>query len=173
MKKVYRLLTKLAQSSDTMSDDEYVALYKNLRGELNLREFVAKINSDISIAWWSKLDRELTGVTRRVRNELRAAAGIEVLPPTISDVVGKIEPDASAYEIEDNDSRGAFLFLNKSRLPDCGKIDVESLVTTVTKRRERHNVSIRSDIWLELNALRRRKNMTWDQFAAHIIKGGQ
>lgn len=86
-----------------VSDEEYREMYQELRKELSLRKFVDYIGSAMSHATWDKYDKDPKALTRRMKQELRKAVGLSLLPLTVQEAINDVDPDASVAVLDDTD----------------------------------------------------------------------
>ena len=89
-------------TQDNLTPNDYRDIYQELRGHdettgkyaMSLDKFVAAIKSAYSKAAWSKYHRGAADLNRNMRNELRCAVGVDLLPPTVTEVTSAIDADA-------------------------------------------------------------------------------
>jgi hypothetical protein len=84
---------------DDKSDAEYAEIFAELREQHSLAQLCTLLRSKFSRAQWNKYERGETALTRTMRNELRAAVGVIVLPPTLDEVAATINPDALVVKV--------------------------------------------------------------------------
>lgn len=96
-------------SLDDLSAQDYRDIYDELRGRdsvtgayaISLDKFVTLVTSTYSKAQWSKYHNGEATLTRTMRNELRAAVGLDPLPPTVAEATAAASPDAAVWQIGD------------------------------------------------------------------------
>jgi hypothetical protein len=96
-------------SRDSLSDQDYRDIYQEVRGyddttgayRVSLDNFVTQIGSQFSKALWSKYHNGHAELNRTMRNELRAAVGLDRLPLTLGEAVAGVDPDARVVQIGD------------------------------------------------------------------------
>ena len=96
---------------DASLDDLSVADYRDIYDELRARDaatgaygvsldkFVTLVTSAYSKAQWSKYHNGETTLTRTMRNELRRAVGLPLLPPTVAEAAAAASPDAAVWQV--------------------------------------------------------------------------
>lgn len=201
-----RTLTSRAASADTLADADYRDIYQEVRGydqatgqyRLSLRGFTALIQARfpgeecLSIAYWSKYHNNLTALSRRARNELRALVGLPGLPPTVAEATADVDPDATVYQVGDDPADRVILVGADQHDPLTLTLDgyltvddggdppgsplgdaLASHVTAVTPPRSRKPtkaIRLSPDKADRLNALRKEAAMTWDEIAGWILE---
>lgn len=105
--KIEKITDKATQ--DDLSDQDYREIYDELRENTSLDKFIAKIGSAFSKALWSKYENGQAELNRAMRNELRLAMNLAPLPPTISEAVSGVNPDATVYQIGSDQPDKIFL----------------------------------------------------------------
>ena len=103
---VVTLVTRDA-SLDDLSVADYRDIYDELRARdaaagtygVSLDKFVTLVTSAYSKAQWSKYHNGETALTRTMRNELRRAVGLPLLPPTVADATAAASPDAAVWQV--------------------------------------------------------------------------
>ena len=109
---------------DNLSAADYRGIYDELRGRdaatggyaVSLDKFVTLVTSAYSKAQWSKYHNGDTALTRQMRNELRAAVGLPVLPPTLEEVAGTLNPDALVVRVGDEAPHSVILLATQKSL---------------------------------------------------------
>lgn len=93
---------------DDLSASDYRDIYDELRGlgvvpgreyALSLDQFLALVRSAYSKAQWSKYHNGETKLTRAMRNELRSAMHLPLLPPTVAEATAAASPDAAVWQV--------------------------------------------------------------------------
>ncbi len=92
------LLTKDA-TLDDLSAGDYRDMYDELRGKMSLDKLVDLLHSQYSKAQWHKYEHGGMTLTRTMRNELRAALRLPLLPPTVAEVTAQASPDAAVWSV--------------------------------------------------------------------------
>lgn len=98
------LLTKDA-TLDDLSTGEYHELFEEIRYDstldkfLSFDKFIEHIHSVYSKALWAKFSSGEIAPNRGMRNELRAARGLPLLPPTVAEVTATASPDSEVTKI--------------------------------------------------------------------------
>jgi hypothetical protein len=106
---VVRKLTGNAASFDELAQADYWEMYQRLRGKYpSLSKFAEAMGEYPSKAEWSRWDRGEIEARRSIRNALRAADGLPLLPPTISEVMDQhCDPDAPVFFLGDDNGAKA------------------------------------------------------------------
>ena len=94
-------------SLDNLSVADYRDIYDELRARdaatgaygVSLDKFVTLVTSAYSKAQWSKYHNGETALTRTMRNELRRAVGLPLLPPTVAEAAAAASPDAAVWQV--------------------------------------------------------------------------
>lgn len=113
-------------TQDDLTDDQYWEIYTELRDynpetgsyPVSLDKFILKIGGEVSKALWSQYHTSKAQVDagtvdskgnkvklvlyRRMRNELRAAVGLPLLPPLVEETMSGVNPDAAVLKIGDD-----------------------------------------------------------------------
>ncbi len=84
---------------DSMTDADYSEVFAELREQHSLAQLCTLLRSKFSRAQWNKYERGETALSRTMRNELRAAVGLPVLPPTLDEVAATVNPDALVVKV--------------------------------------------------------------------------
>lgn len=93
------LVTALADAGD-LSADEYRGIYDRVAAGRSLRNVELALRSGVSFGWWAKYAAGEKGLDRERKNELRAWAGLPLLPPSVSEAVAAgAHPDAAVYQV--------------------------------------------------------------------------
>lgn len=95
------LVTKDA-TLDNLSLQDYRDIWQELRQNHSLRDVIAAMQSQLSPARWSQYEKREDGKdtpSRQMRNDLRRAVGLPLLPPTVADAVAQASPDAAVWYI--------------------------------------------------------------------------
>lgn len=87
-------VTGQAVSSEELSEQDYMDIFREIRERCSLREFSRYIGSTVSFAWWGMYERGQRALTQERRNELRRAVGLPLLPPAVDQVLAAVDPDA-------------------------------------------------------------------------------
>jgi hypothetical protein len=175
-----RVLTRNA-GQDKLSETEYREIYDEVRGfdeasgkyGVSLDAFVEMIGSAFSKAAWSKYHRGELELNRTMRNELRAAVGLAVLPPTVTEVTTGVDPDAEVVQVGDETVRRVVLvgtgekvvvFCNGAAARVVDEVDAAGgggagRVTAVT--RSRKGVFVPAQVFERVNGLRRLQGLSW------------
>lgn len=88
-----------ALENDDLGKSDYREIFEELRDQWSLAQLVERLNSRYSKALWSKYERGKTVITVQMRNELRAAVGLPLLPPPVADVLSTVLADGAVYQI--------------------------------------------------------------------------
>jgi hypothetical protein len=106
---VVRKLTGNAASFDELAQADYWEMYQRLRSKYpSLSKFAEAMGEYPSKAEWSRWDRGEIEARRSIRNALRAADGLPLLPPTISEVMDQhCDPDAPVFFLGDDNGAKA------------------------------------------------------------------
>ena len=163
---------------DALTADDYRTIYEEVRSKMSLRQFVEQVGGAYSIAWWSKYERDQIHLTRGAKNELRRLVGLDMLPPSLSEVVATIDPDATVYQIGDDTPNRVVLV----GCPDpitirlngtIEVIDEEGVpcnpVTAVTPGRRRAAISLRPELFERLNTARRKSGKSWHALLSDLV----
>ena len=92
---------------DALSGEDYREIYDEVRGldeatgkyGVSLDEFVALVGSAFTKAAWSKYHRGELALNRVMRNELRGAVGLGLLPATVAEAVAGVDADALVVQV--------------------------------------------------------------------------
>ena len=84
---------------DDMTDTAYAEIFAELRQQHSLAQLCELLHSKYSRALWNKYERGDMQLTRQMRNELRAAVGLPVLPPTVAEAAAAASPDAAVWQV--------------------------------------------------------------------------
>jgi hypothetical protein len=105
------LLTENAEACETMSEEGYRDIYDELRNthlpmkeRPSLDKFCSLIESKIPKMTWSRWEKGEGKLTRVMRNELRVAMRLDVLPPTVLEVMDDIDPDVKIVKVGNNET---------------------------------------------------------------------
>lgn len=86
-------------TADNLTDSDYGEVFAELRQQHSLAQLCVLLRSKYSRALWNKYERSDMQLTRTMRNELRAAVGLPVLPPTLEEVAATVNPDALVVKV--------------------------------------------------------------------------
>ena len=92
------LVTRNA-SADSLTDADYGEIFAELRQQHSLAQLCELLQSKYSRALWNKYERGETTLTRTMRNELRRAVGLPLLPPTVAEAAAAASPDAAVWQV--------------------------------------------------------------------------
>lgn len=93
------LVTALSQARD-LSDDDYRRIFdEQLALAGSLRRLEVRLGSAVTFGWWAKYNDGRATLDHARRNELRAAAGLPLLPPTVAEALAAVHPDAAVYHV--------------------------------------------------------------------------
>jgi len=170
------IVTRDAERDD-LENADYREIYEELRQAHSLREFVALIHTQYSIAWWSKYERGETGLTRPARNELRMAVGMGPLPLTVGQATAQVDDNAVVYRVGDRAVERVVLVGEPGTIAisvngECRAQALEARVTEVTRRARRAVVSVRPELWQRLNEARQAAGLTWEQMLERALPAG-
>ena len=84
---------------DDKTDSDYAEIFAELREQHSLAQLCTMLQSQFSRALWNKYERGELPLSRTMRNELRAAVGLALLPPTLEEVAGTLNPDALVVRV--------------------------------------------------------------------------
>ena len=87
---------------DNLSAQDYRDIWQELHADRSLRDVIAAMQSQLSPARWSQYDKREKGKdtpSRQMRNDLRRAVGLPLLPPTVAEATAQASPDASVWHI--------------------------------------------------------------------------
>lgn len=187
-------VTTHAVTADTLTGADYRDIYTELRARMSLRAFVDQVDSQYSIAWWSKYERSELELTRPARQELRRAVGLAPLPPTVAEATAGVDPDAAVYQVGDLPADRLILIGAAVSAADGAPLtlringDVHALdaepgartepsptvpVTPVTRPPRpapRGTIHLPLSAWQRLSAARQAAGVTWEQFLAPLTE---
>lgn len=86
---------------DDLSVGDYRDIYDELRQDKSLGAVVALLNSEFSRAMWHQYEHGERALNRTMRNELRAAMNLPLLPPTVAEATAQASPDAAVWMVGD------------------------------------------------------------------------
>lgn len=93
---------------DNLSVGDYLEMCEELRpidpktgNRLSIDKFIARIGSQWSKPLWHQVIGGEKLPNRSQRNELRAAMGLPLLPPTVADATAQASPDAAVWMVGD------------------------------------------------------------------------
>lgn len=92
------LVTKDA-TLDDLSAGDYRDIYDELRQAKSLGAVVDLLHSEYSRAMWHQYERGERSLNRTMRNELRRAMGLPLLPPTVAEATAQASPDAAVWSV--------------------------------------------------------------------------
>ena len=87
---------------DSLSLADYADIWTELRQNHSLRDCIAVMQSQLSPARWSQYEKREEGKdtpSRQMRNDLRRAVGLPLLPPTVAEATAQASPDAAVWYI--------------------------------------------------------------------------
>lgn len=162
-------------SADDLTPEQYREIYDELRSKCALRPFVEFLRSGVSIAWWSKYERGDTTLDHDRRNELRAAVGLPLLPPTVAAALTAVDPDATVYRVGHRTPDrvimvGADMTATLTMRLN-GDLHVSTDVTPVTsppRRAPRKNIHLSIPAWERLNTARTAAGLSWEDFLSKL-----
>jgi hypothetical protein len=82
---------------DNLSTADYADIWTELRQNHSLRNVIGVMESALSPARWQQYEKGECSLTRQMRNDLRRAVGMPLLPPTVADAVSQASPDAAVW----------------------------------------------------------------------------
>ena len=93
---------------DEISDEDYRAMFEEIsqgRGMREVQRYILaragdKLTDPVSHAAWDKYRKEPKSLTRRMKNELRLANGLDELPLTIEEAMEDVSADATVGVLE-------------------------------------------------------------------------
>lgn len=94
------LVTKDA-TLDDLSAGDYRDIYDELRQDKSLGAVVEMLQSEFSRAMWHQYEKGERSLNRTMRNELRRAMGLPLLPPTVAEATAQASPDAAVWSVGD------------------------------------------------------------------------
>ena len=162
--------------TDSLSLAQYRDIYATVRGGRTLRGVVSTLKPHgctLSIAAWSKIERDLLGLNLEARNALRRHAGLPDVPPTPAEIVTNAgvervmvasdEPDTAVLvgpEVHQVNLRTNGKDRTADMLP-------EVLVTPVTltkrHRKPRTGITVCTSVGDPLKQLKIERGQTWDE----------
>ena len=121
------LVTKVTENAgvpETLTDDDYRDIYNELRGyhpdtglfDLTVGKLVKMIDSKVSRAAWWNYDIGKLALSRKMRNELRAAVGQPLLPPTIEDAMADVDPNGAVFQVGEDTPHRVIIIGDKDPL---------------------------------------------------------
>jgi len=99
-----------ALANDPLSESDYRDIFAELRQQISLDKLVALVGSEYSKAQWSKYERGQAPLTVAMRNELRAAVGMNQLPPSVQSALSDIDPNGTVYKAGKTAPDAAFMW---------------------------------------------------------------
>lgn len=141
------LVTKDA-TLDDLSVSDYHDLFYEVRYDsltdklMSFDKFIANVHSQYSKALWSQFYNKEIVPNRGMRNELRAARGLALLPPTVAEATNQSSPDSMVVRIGSDvpdkivmigHSQPFTISVNESAVEI---IESKPHVTTVTRQRK-------------------------------------
>ena len=84
---------------DEYSAGDYRDIYDELRQDKSLGAVVALLNSEFSRAMWHQYEHGERALNRTMRNELRRAMKLPLLPPTVAEATAQASPDAAVWQV--------------------------------------------------------------------------
>jgi hypothetical protein len=160
---------------DALTAAEYHDIYEELRrfdsatGKygVSLEAFGAAIQSRFSKAAWSKYQRGELALNRAMRNELRVAVGLAILPPTVVEAIAAADPNAKVVQVGDDCPQ---LIVMMS--PHATKATFNSFINHVkdshTPRRRRFRIAIDGGLFDRLNQRRQALGLTWTEMLGQL-----
>lgn len=170
---------------DRLGEQDYREIYDEVRAldeatgkyGVSLDAFVELVHSEYSKAAWSKYHRAELELNRTMRNELRGAVGMALLPLTIAEATAGVDADATVVQVGgDTVRRVVMLGVNDavtvhwngtvSAWTGCqgDKVTGDAgshRVTGVT--RDRKAVFVPARLFDRVNALRRESGLSWGE----------
>ncbi len=153
------LVTKDA-TLDDLSTQDYRDIYhelcrlspdgKRTKDSLSLGDLVILLQSQYSRAMWHQYEKHERQLNRAMRNELRGAMGMPLLPPTVAEAAAQASPDAAVWSVGDGvpehvimvSDTPVTLYVNGSVSTVAPKCDV----TEVTRARRTRKPCVR--VWV-------------------------
>jgi hypothetical protein len=151
-------------SKDDLTEEDYRAIYDELREGISLDKFCGLIGTVYTKATWNNWENGKTRLTRPMKSELRRAVALPPLPATLHEVMDTVDPDTEVVRIGDQAVNRVILtgHVGTLNLALNGSVEVmdtysqESPVISVTRgvgarrdRRFRPTVSLENRAWLE------------------------
>ena len=155
---------------DDLSVNDYHDLFYEVRYDsltdklMSFDEFIAHVHSSYSRALWAQFYNKEINPNRGMRNELRAARGLALLPPTVAEATAQSSPDSMVVKIGDEvpdkivmigHSKPITISVNESAVEI---IESSVSVTRVTRKRK---PVIRPVATTEQEERRAKLNMRW------------
>jgi len=122
---------------DVLSEDDYREIYQEISGydeatgkyRISLDKFVEMVGSRFTKATWNNWRNSKQAINRTMKNELRAAVGMPLLPLSIEESLADISQDAEIVEI----GKGETLRVIKLRTPENIVIYVNGTITATNQ----------------------------------------
>lgn len=172
-------------SQDRLGEQDYREIYDEVRGfdeatgkyGVSLDAFVELAHSEYSKAAWSKYHRGELELNRTMRNELRGAVGMTLLPPTIAEATASVDADATVVQVGGDTVRRVVMlgmdepvtvhwngtvsaWVGTAGNTESGNAS-DSRVTGVT--RDRKAVFVPARLFDRVNALRKESGLSWGE----------
>jgi hypothetical protein len=178
---VVSLVTALAEAGD-LSADEYRAIYDQVAAGRSLRNVELALRSGVTFGWWAKYAAGEKRLDRERKNELRAWAGLPLLPPSVGEAVAAgAHPDAAVYQVGEGiasrvvlvgaDVEAINLWIN-GNVGVVGDIPAleshQAACTGRYSRQPRASIHLSIERRNRLNSRRLALGLTWDQFLARL-----
>ncbi len=153
MNQTVALVTRDA-TLDELSLSDYLEMCEELRpvdpktgNKLSIDKFIARIGSQWSKPLWHQVIGGEKNLNRSQRNELRAAMGLPLLPPTVAECTAQASPDAAVWRVGEGvpehvimvGSEPVTLHVNS----DVSVVEPERHVTGVTTGQVRRKYRVR------------------------------
>jgi hypothetical protein len=121
-----RKLTEAA-TQDELAQADYWEIYQRLRGDMSLSKFAEKMGEYPSKAEWSRWDRGEVEARRGIRNALRKAEGLPLLPDTVAEVITQhAHPDSKVFFLGDNEVAEVVLLVGDLGLWNSAEVSTTS-----------------------------------------------
>lgn len=176
-----------ANHQDDLSDADYGDIYRELRDGRTLRQFIELSVSTLSPSWWSQFDGGDKALTRRARNDLRRAVGLEQLPPANADLPDAIAAGAAVAQVGGELASRVILIAGSDDVTVTWNASGPQIVASgdVTpvpaaqpgepvheasqRRKERRKaIKVDPDLYEELNAARQIAGLSWPAFLGRL-----
>jgi hypothetical protein len=165
-------------TADDLADDDYRAIYEEVRSRSGLRQFASDVGGLYSIAWWSKYEHGEIELTRAARSALRQIVGMAALPLTVVEAAAAADPDAAVYQVG-GDVADRVLLIGCAetvtvRINGAVEVIEDTPVTEVTRPRgraaRRVEISVPAELFERLNRARNDRGVSWGRFLGGLLE---
>lgn len=183
-----RVLTQQPVTADDLPEEgrgSYREIYDEIRdrsGGESLRRFIARIGSAASPSYWSQYEADEKRLNWARKSELRKYVGMPPIPRPVSDVLDDaVDLDATVWAVgpeQDTDPVLAdrVILIERGQAEPItlhinGTVEVVIPPTQprpAVRRSLRRHVSISVELGRELDEIRRREGLTWEQFLGRL-----